>query len=91
VVLVEGQEDQGLGAVEPGIVEERLEEVPGPGTSNSDGCIMAVRCHVRSDEDPLRKSIVLKVHVELGKVLDGGETLSIVGNAIVENGGLIQG
>jgi hypothetical protein len=72
VVLIESQENQGLGAIEPCIVEKRLEEVLGPCTGNRDGGVVTIIDHIGCDEHPLRKRIPLEVSVELRKILDGG-------------------
>ena len=85
VVLVEGQQDQGLGSVEVGVGQERLEKAGGPGTGSGDRGVVAVVGHVGSDEHPLGKSVGFQILVERSEVLDGAETLGVVGDGVVQN------
>lgn len=89
VVLIEGQQDQGLGAVEVGVRQERLEEACGPSAGSGDGGVVAVIGHVGSDEHPLGKSVGLQVLVEGGEVLDRAETLGVVGDGVVQDSGVV--
>jgi len=74
VVLVEGQEDEGLGAVEVGVGQEGLEEGLGPGTSGGDRSVVSIVGHVGCNEHPLRQpgdssvSILLLIIISVPKL-----------------------
>lgn len=84
VVFVEGEHDEGV-LHEFLVVQEGLEKGFGPGTGNGHGAVVAIRGHVRSDEHPLRKSIVTELFVEKSQVLNLAQAAGLLCDRVVEN------
>lgn len=84
LVLIEGDEDEGV-VHEVLVLEEGSEESLEPFSGDGDGGVVSIRGHVWSDEQPLRKFIVLEVDRELGRVLDQCCTLGFRHDGIVED------
>ena len=58
--------------------EQWLKEIASPLASNGDSTIMAIACHVRGDEHPLRQLIILEILLEEGHVLNVGQSLRLL-------------
>lgn len=84
LVLVEGEDDERV-VHEIAVVQQRLEEVTGPGASKGDIGVMAIVGHIGGDEGPLGKGLGLQIILEGGEVLDEAETGGILGDGVKEN------
>lgn len=73
VVLVEGNENQGA-VHEVAVGKQRLQKAAGPLAGDGHRGVVAVRGHVRGDENPLRQALGLEVLVEQSGVLLVRET-----------------
>lgn len=88
VVLVEGEEDEGV-VGEVFVVEQLGEELVGPGAGEGDVGVVGVVGHVGRDEAVLREPVVLEVVVEGGEVLDLAQPRRVVGDGVEEDLGVV--
>jgi len=83
--LIESEKNERPVTVEVWVFEERCKESVYKGTRKSDIGVMTVVCHVRGDEHPLRKSVVLQIFSKQGKVLDISSALWNIGYRVINN------
>lgn len=88
LVLVEGQQDQGV-VHEVLVAEERGHEVALPGGAEGDVGVVGVVGHVGGEESPLRQGLGVQVGLEVVEALDLAETSGVVGDGLVEDQGVV--
>lgn len=86
--FIEGEHDKGV-LHEVLVLEKVSEEVVRPGTAESDVGVVAVIGHVGSDERVLGETLVVKIIVEAGEVLDLTETSSVIGHRVEDDEGVV--
>lgn len=88
VTLIKGEHDKGV-LHEVLVLEEVSEEVVRPGTAERDVSVVAVVGHVGGDERVLGETLVVKIIVEAGEVLDLAQTSSVIGHRVVDDEGVV--
>lgn len=88
VTLVKGEHDKCV-LHQVLVLEEVSDEVVRPGTAERDVGVMAVVSHVRGDERVLGETLVVKIIVEAGEVLDLAQTGSVIGHRVEDDEGVV--
>lgn len=84
IILIEGQEDQGV-AHEVLVLQERRHPAAFPLGTKGDVGVVSIVSHVGGNEGPLRKLFVGQISLEIREVLDLASTGLVLDNGVVEN------
>lgn len=88
LALVKGEQEESV-VPEVGVVHQTGHEPTQPGRGKGDVGIMTIVGHVRRDERPLRKLLVIQVGVEVGEVLDLSERGGIARDGVEKDQGIV--